>query len=573
MGMEALSIDECISANGLFGGVLDDATKRELFDVFGAMRSASDDYSPELLARYVTAVSTAPPSSRVVETGVPLGPRGEPTDEEVGLNASAFDVLYLTSAGYVAATIASLESLYAVAPGLRAATTVYCVDPVAAACVRARFDVTTRVWDCGLAESTMATYRGLRFNQVCSMKPRMIYGHLTRGRSVLYSDGDVMWHSDPAALMGGGDSLAMALDTAPGAASGVWCTGVIAAHPSTSVASVFSPQLHPPWCGDQASVNHALKGVKVSPLVQSGFTHHNGAVAAAKMCAMKGALTLQDAVHLQTAEFRIPAHSNAGYSGPWCEARYYNHWLARGANADARTYLPVFWTDIQATASHLLPRLREVLQALPRGKYYTVVQHARGLGVDVPPHLDLHPFCAGRRCGPNSTVIPLLKRELTGPGTCGPRDIDVCFTGTCGAANDVDGVRTKATAAFSPHGLVWHHGKGWEDVLRRSTYALCCRGFGPTSFRLFEAVQSGAIPIVIWSRELVLPDVLKDRPHDWLCVLHIDEIAAANGQAVIRSILEDAQHTAARRAALAEVAPHLTYAATMDFIATAAREL
>ena len=56
-----------------------------------------------------------------------------------------------------------------------------------------------------------------------------------------------------------------------------------------------------------------------------------------------------------------------------------------------------------------------------------------------------------------------------------------------------------------------------------SKFALCPRGFGPTSYRLYEAIQMGCVPVYIY-----------DEPHlpfaeelDWseFCVMvHVDDV-------------------------------------------------
>ena len=562
------------TANGVCGVGLPPEARAELFELYSTMRAAPDDYEPDILRRFAEVAGGLPDMKDSYSGAIPLGPRAPATDSEVGIHREcSFDVVYLTTSGYAAATIASLESLLTVAPRLRAAVTVYCADAGVAECMRERFGVTTREWCSGSQTLSMLTYRGREFNRVASLKPRILFGHLSRSRPVLYSDGDVIWHQDPSALMTdlmtGRETVGMAEDRVGG---GVACTGVITACPSPGARQLFAACRCPPWCGDQASVNHALEALKVPwQRIASQcpvFTHHNGCTGAVKMQLMAevadGGSGFQDKVHLLTCEFRVPPHTNTGYSGPWVEQAYYAHWVARGCPSGPRTYLPVFWTDVQVTAPQMMQRLERWLQGLPAGDYYTVIQHGGGPGVTIPPHLRLRTFCAGRRCDRDCHVIPLLKRELAlGRGE---RDIPVSFTGTCSSLNDVDGVRSRSVKAFSPHGLVWHHGAGWEDVLRHSRYALCPRGWACSSFRLFEAIQAGSIPIVVWSRELVLPDIIKRL--DWAVVMHVDEVERESGRRYLNHLFNDAWGTAARGAALEAIRPHLSYEATVRYIAS-----
>jgi hypothetical protein len=45
----------------------------------------------------------------------------------------------------------------------------------------------------------------------------------------------------------------------------------------------------------------------------------------------------------------------------------------------------------------------------------------------------------------------------------------------------------------------------WEELIRGSVFHLCPRGNGPTSYRLFESLQAGTIPIYIWEEVRLLP--------------------------------------------------------------------
>lgn len=40
----------------------------------------------------------------------------------------------------------------------------------------------------------------------------------------------------------------------------------------------------------------------------------------------------------------------------------------------------------------------------------------------------------------------------------------------------------------------------WVDLIRSSDFHLCPRGFGVTSYRMYECLQAETIPIYIWSQ-------------------------------------------------------------------------
>ena len=48
-------------------------------------------------------------------------------------------------------------------------------------------------------------------------------------------------------------------------------------------------------------------------------------------------------------------------------------------------------------------------------------------------------------------------------------------------------------------------GGDWEAVMSGSTFSLAPRGLGPTSFRLYEAISLGSIPIYIWNEKRAVP--------------------------------------------------------------------
>jgi hypothetical protein len=49
------------------------------------------------------------------------------------------------------------------------------------------------------------------------------------------------------------------------------------------------------------------------------------------------------------------------------------------------------------------------------------------------------------------------------------------------------------------------YGPGWEETMGASVFSLCPRGQGPSSFRIFEAMSLGSIPVYIWEKWKCLP--------------------------------------------------------------------
>ena len=64
---------------------------------------------------------------------------------------------------------------------------------------------------------------------------------------------------------------------------------------------------------------------------------------------------------------------------------------------------------------------------------------------------------------------------------------------------------------------------GWEALIQGSVFHLCPRGNGPTSYRLYESLQAGTIPIYIWE-EVQSARTLPSAPGAKRCspeVLHV----------------------------------------------------
>jgi hypothetical protein len=207
---------------------------------------------------------------------------------------------------------------------------------------------------------------------------------------------------------------------------------------------------------------------------------------------------------------RPPSHRYQGYAGPWIEDYFLSHWLQHSADS-ALGYLPVFWTDIflHAQTHRFTPgqydrfqrelrRLLDVTLAVPRC-FFTLLEYDHMIW---DWHLfprNIAVFSAG---GWGDVPIPLLKGSP--PYTCPPKEIPLSFVGRIDGASDAGGVRSQMHAALR-EGALFTSGPHWRDVMARSTFSLCPRGLGRASFRLYEALSVGSIPIYLWDDVEWLP--------------------------------------------------------------------
>ena len=178
----------------------------------------------------------------------------------------------------------------------------------------------------------------------------------------------------------------------------------------------------------------------------------------------------------------------------------------READKRERIYLPIFWTGFYVRANYgkdiaALAHLQGYINILDKSKkYYTIVQYDDGILNDLSG-LDIRVYSMSGT--PMHYPLPLIcqpheyKFDLE-------RDIFMSFVG-----RNTHPFREKILAEYENHFGSYvtsrrHTIKEYCKILARSVFALCPRGHGPTSFRIMEALQYGAIPVYI-SDKLIFP--------------------------------------------------------------------
>lgn len=160
-------------------------------------------------------------------------------------------------------------------------------------------------------------------------------------------------------------------------------------------------------------------------------------------------------------------------------------------------YLPVQWTAYQVQNDrnpHMMRKLQNWLSSLQRDReYFTIVQHDDGIKFNLPFKCKI--FGMG---SPQDYPLPLI---------CEPhqfqietkKDIFVSFVGAM-----THPMRRKIPKikhwyiTNEPHSEI-----KFCNIMARSIFALCPRGYGVTSFRIMEALQYGAIPVYISDRHII----------------------------------------------------------------------
>lgn len=175
-------------------------------------------------------------------------------------------------------------------------------------------------------------------------------------------------------------------------------------------------------------------------------------------------------------------------------------------DARERIYLPIQWTALYCNnnfgkCSNTYRMIQTVINGLDKTKkYYTIVQYDDGILNDLTG-IDIKVFAMS---GPRiDYALPLLCTPHGFKFNC-ERDIFASFIG-----RETHPIRTAMIKQLQDKQGYYistkaHKLRDYCEILARSKYALCPRGYGKSSFRIQEAIEYGAVPVYI-SDEFVLP--------------------------------------------------------------------
>lgn len=213
------------------------------------------------------------------------------------------------------------------------------------------------------------------------------------------------------------------------------------------------------------------------------------------------------------------------FATEYFEKYFYNYMLKRSIYI--QNYIPVFWTE----ASHRHEKLNELQQKLddlPRDKsYFTVVQHSLGLQKRVPSNT--YVFSMGQSEGiplPLTYENPTLFEQYKN----NDKDIFCSFVGA-----DTHLIRRMLVTEFIKYPDVVCSIDSWTneisnnkqtlflDVTSKSKFTLAPRGFGKTSFRLYEALKLGSIPVYVYDEPWLPYTELIDW-NKFVVLAHINEL-------------------------------------------------
>lgn len=165
-----------------------------------------------------------------------------------------------------------------------------------------------------------------------------------------------------------------------------------------------------------------------------------------------------------------------------------------------RVYLPIQWTsfylETRSNENLISPDtdLQIYLNSIPiEKKYFTIIQYDDGI-VNNTSHLDLFKLASG---GMGDYAIPLICLPHT--KTRVKKDIFASFIGTIKGRHLVREKMYEHTHKLPDYVInECINFNYFKDVMERSIFSLCPRGYGKTSFRINESLNLGSIPVYIY---------------------------------------------------------------------------
>lgn len=204
-----------------------------------------------------------------------------------------------------------------------------------------------------------------------------------------------------------------------------------------------------------------------------------------------------------------------------------------------RIYIPIFWTNYYICKNYGkgdLSKLQSVLDSLDRSKkYFTIIQYDDNILNDLKD-LDILIFAQGGYgiYKEKSYVIPLNCQSNNQIDTC-EKDIFASFVGriTHPIRNLIFKEFGNKKDYFISDPIDY---KSYKNIMSRSIFSLCPRGYGLTSFRICESLQVGSIPVYIYDEDFIPFEDEID--FERACVL-ITENKIDSIESILSNILEE----------------------------------
>jgi hypothetical protein len=245
---------------------------------------------------------------------------------------------------------------------------------------------------------------------------------------------------------------------------------------------------------------------------------------------------------------QYPPHQ--GYN-PMIEERAYSFFATQKNLESDYIYIPIQWTswhvnpggEYGQNIQPLIDYCNQLIEKYPNEKFFTVVQYDGGTLIPID---NCTIFASSgdfsSPVGKNSSYQPIPL--LCDPHRGAPREVREYKVGYAGRDTHPLRVRMNELLSHLPQykfavNLDHNQTEVFRDVLYNSVFALSPRGFGPASFRMYEAIQMQCIPIyisdVFW---LPFADEI-----DWnKAAVLIDENSIDNIPSIVDNLLETGEY-------------------------------
>lgn len=182
----------------------------------------------------------------------------------------------------------------------------------------------------------------------------------------------------------------------------------------------------------------------------------------------------------------------------------FEEWVSSNYTSNAsRKYLPIHWTSYHVnnkygTIKSVVKKLQDYIDGLPKSeKYWTICQYDDGVLIDFKD-LDVLVFSMSKKTGKEMPLVCMphsynQKRK---------KDIFASFIG-----KETHPIRKHVLNIQSPNYYISkenHNIHKYCEIIDRSIFGLCPRGYGLNSFRTSECMQYETIPVYI-SNEFIEP--------------------------------------------------------------------
>lgn len=224
--------------------------------------------------------------------------------------------------------------------------------------------------------------------------------------------------------------------------------------------------------------------------------------------------------------------------------KYFDAYISLNNPVLKRQYINAGWTNLYynnqfSRVPYNQKLLQQYLDKLPRdGKYFTICQYSGKIKQKLPPDTIIYGGSEG------DYPLPLLyeNKEFFSKLKLKTWDDKKIFCSFVGQHTHIIRKQAKKYMEKFPDYYYFEHPSGkWEynvDIFIKNTinskFVLSPRGFGRSSFRFFECLKLGSVPIYIWDDKCWLPfqDVID---YNKLCInINISELSKLD--VILRSI-------------------------------------